>query len=237
MRAVLTRVNSASVTIDGEVVGKIGRGFLILLGVGPNDTQKESRYLAEKALGLRIFEDENEKMNLGLDAVGGEVLEGSRIAVILGEEAFDGCESLAMLTFEDIPQLRVIGDGAFRGCIGLRDLILPSGVTAIGKEAFAGCTALEILTVGTSLSTVGDRAFADCTALRQMSFPTTLTSLGCGAFAGCTALTAVSFEDPYAWYMAESTSVIGGTPIDLQYADLNAERLTGEHLAYAFKRH
>ena len=74
MRAVLARVNSASVTIDGEVVGKIGKGFLILLGVGPNDTEKESRYLAEKALGLRIFEDENEKMNLGLDAVGGEVL-------------------------------------------------------------------------------------------------------------------------------------------------------------------
>ena len=74
MRAVLTRVNSASVTSDGEVVGKIGRGFLILLGVGPNDTEKESKYLAEKALGLRIFEDENEKMNLGLDAVGGEVL-------------------------------------------------------------------------------------------------------------------------------------------------------------------
>ena len=74
MRAVLTRVKSASVTIDGEVVGKIGRGFLILLGVGPNDTEKESRYLAEKALGLRIFEDENGKMNLGLDAIGGEVL-------------------------------------------------------------------------------------------------------------------------------------------------------------------
>ena len=74
MRAVLTRVNSASVTIDGEVVGKIGRGFLILLGVGPADTEKECRYLAEKALGLRIFEDENGKMSLGLDAVGGEVL-------------------------------------------------------------------------------------------------------------------------------------------------------------------
>ena len=74
MRAVLTRVNSASVTIDGEVVGKIGQGFLILLGVGPNDTEKESRYLAEKALGLRIFTDENDKMNLGLDAVQGEVL-------------------------------------------------------------------------------------------------------------------------------------------------------------------
>ena len=74
MRAVLTRVKSASVTIDGEVVGQIGKGFLILLGVGPNDTEKECRYLAEKALGLRIFEDEDEKMNLDLAAVGGEVL-------------------------------------------------------------------------------------------------------------------------------------------------------------------
>ena len=74
MRAVLTRVRSASVTIDGETVGKIGKGFLILLGVGPNDTEKECRYLAEKALSLRIFEDENGKMNLGLDAIQGEVL-------------------------------------------------------------------------------------------------------------------------------------------------------------------
>ena len=74
MRAVLTRVKSASVAIDGNVVGKIGRGFLILLGVGPNDTEKECRYLAEKALGLRIFTDENDKMNLGLEAVKGEVL-------------------------------------------------------------------------------------------------------------------------------------------------------------------
>ena len=74
MRAILTRVTSASVTIDGQQVGKIGQGFLILLGVGPNDTEKECRYLAEKALGLRIFEDENGKMNLGLEAVHGEVL-------------------------------------------------------------------------------------------------------------------------------------------------------------------
>ncbi len=74
MRAVLTRVNSASVTIDSQVVGKIGKGFLILLGVGPEDTEAECRYLAEKALGLRIFEDENGKMNLGLDAVDGQVL-------------------------------------------------------------------------------------------------------------------------------------------------------------------
>lgn len=74
MRAILTRVRSASVTIDGATVGQIGRGFLILLGVGPNDTEKECRILAEKALSLRIFEDENGKMNLGLEQVGGEVL-------------------------------------------------------------------------------------------------------------------------------------------------------------------
>ena len=74
MRAVLTRVKSASVTIDGQVVGSIGKGFLILLGIGPEDTSKQCRYLAEKALGLRIFEDENGKMNLGLDQVDGQVL-------------------------------------------------------------------------------------------------------------------------------------------------------------------
>ena len=56
------------------MVGKIGKGFLILLGVGPEDTREHCRYLAQKALGLRIFEDENGKMNLGLEQIGGEVL-------------------------------------------------------------------------------------------------------------------------------------------------------------------
>ena len=74
MRAVLTRVKSASVTIDGGTVGSIGQGFLILLGVGPEDTEETARFLAEKALKLRVFEDENGKMNLGLEQVGGQVL-------------------------------------------------------------------------------------------------------------------------------------------------------------------
>ena len=74
MRAVLTRVKSASVSIGGETVGKIGQGFLILLGVGPEDTKETCRYLAEKALSLRIFEDENGKMNRSLEDVGGQVL-------------------------------------------------------------------------------------------------------------------------------------------------------------------
>ena len=74
MRAVLTRVRSASVTIDGNQVAAIDKGFLILLGIGPEDTEETCRYLAEKALGLRIFEDENGKMNLGLSEVDGQVL-------------------------------------------------------------------------------------------------------------------------------------------------------------------
>ena len=74
MRAVLTRVSSASVTIDGTVRGSIGRGFLILLGIGPNDTPAQAAKLADKVVGLRVFEDENEKMNLNLSAVGGELL-------------------------------------------------------------------------------------------------------------------------------------------------------------------
>ena len=74
MRAVLTRVKSASVVIDGELVGKIGKGFLILLGVGPNDTEETAVKLADKICNLRIFEDENEKMNLNLEQVGGSIL-------------------------------------------------------------------------------------------------------------------------------------------------------------------
>ncbi len=74
MRAVLTRVSSARVTIDGRVNGEIGKGFLILLGVGPEDTPELCGKLAAKALGLRIFTDGQDKMNLSLKDVGGEVL-------------------------------------------------------------------------------------------------------------------------------------------------------------------
>ena len=62
MRAVVTRVAGASVTIAGNVNGRIGRGFLVLLGVGPNDTEETADRLAEKICNLRVFEDENEKM-------------------------------------------------------------------------------------------------------------------------------------------------------------------------------
>jgi len=74
MRAVVTRVKRASVTIDGRVNGQIGTGFLILLGVGPNDTEETAVKLAEKICNLRVFEDENGKMNRSLEQVGGSVL-------------------------------------------------------------------------------------------------------------------------------------------------------------------
>lgn len=74
MRAVVMRVKHASVTIDGRVNGAIGQGLLILLGVAPTDTPALCDKLAEKALGLRIFCDENGKMNRSLADVGGQVL-------------------------------------------------------------------------------------------------------------------------------------------------------------------
>ena len=74
MRAVVTRVSSASVTLDGKVNGAIEKGYLILLGVGPNDTEAICDKLAEKICNLRVFEDENGMMNLDLQLVGGSIL-------------------------------------------------------------------------------------------------------------------------------------------------------------------
>ncbi|MBO4523317.1 MAG: D-tyrosyl-tRNA(Tyr) deacylase [Ruminococcus sp.] len=74
MKIVLQRVTSASVKVNGEVVGSIGTGFLLLFGVGNDDTEEECRRLADKIAGLRIFSDENDKINLDLDAVDGSLL-------------------------------------------------------------------------------------------------------------------------------------------------------------------
>ena len=74
MRAVVTRVSHASVTIDGKLNGQIGKGYLVLLGVAPEDTQETADKLAEKICNLRVFEDENGKMNLNLEQVGGAIL-------------------------------------------------------------------------------------------------------------------------------------------------------------------
>ena len=74
MKAVVIRVASASVEIEGKINGAIERGLLVLLGVGPNDTEKTAQKMAEKICNLRVFEDENGKMNLDLATVGGSLL-------------------------------------------------------------------------------------------------------------------------------------------------------------------
>lgn len=74
MRAVVQKVSSASVSVEGEVVGAIDRGFMILLGVTHNDSDEQAAWLAKKVSGLRIFEDEDKKMNLSLLDVGGDCL-------------------------------------------------------------------------------------------------------------------------------------------------------------------
>ena len=74
MRLVIQRVSEASVKVDGNIIGQIGKGFLVLWGAKEGDTEKEADYLAAKLCKLRVFEDENEKMNLALKDVDGELL-------------------------------------------------------------------------------------------------------------------------------------------------------------------
>ena len=74
MRTILQRVKEAGVIVDGEVIGQRGKGALVLLGAGNEETEQDVEYLVEKILGLRIFEDEAGKMNLSVTDIGGEVL-------------------------------------------------------------------------------------------------------------------------------------------------------------------
>ncbi|HAP07261.1 MAG TPA: D-tyrosyl-tRNA(Tyr) deacylase [Planctomycetaceae bacterium] len=74
MRAVVQRVSEASVTVDGAITGQIGRGFLVLLGIAGDDTEQDVVWIAEKIAGLRVFEDSEGRMNLGLAEVAGAVL-------------------------------------------------------------------------------------------------------------------------------------------------------------------
>ncbi len=74
MKFVIQRVLEASVTVDNEVIGSIGKGFLVLIGIGRNDTEKDADFYVKKMIGLRIFEDENGRTNLSLKDVGGALL-------------------------------------------------------------------------------------------------------------------------------------------------------------------
>lgn len=82
MRAVVQKVTSSSVSVEGEVKGSIGAGFTVLIGVEDGDTEKDARYIADKITGLRIFEDEEDKLNLSIEDVGGEILAISQFTLL-----------------------------------------------------------------------------------------------------------------------------------------------------------
>jgi D-tyrosyl-tRNA(Tyr) deacylase len=82
VKALLQRVSSASVTVAGEVVGRIGRGLVVLVGVAGSDTEKDARYLAQRAVNLRIFSDQASKFNLSALDIGGELLVVSQFTLL-----------------------------------------------------------------------------------------------------------------------------------------------------------
>jgi len=82
MRAVVQRVKSSSVVVDNEIIGNIGNGLLVLLGVAKTDKSEDAEYLAEKIVNLRVFEDENSKMNRSLIDIGGEMLVVSQFTLL-----------------------------------------------------------------------------------------------------------------------------------------------------------
>lgn len=127
MRALVQRVNNASVTVEGEVIGEIGKGLLILLGVTHKDTETDASYLAEKAAGLRIFNDENDKMNLSLLDIDGEALVVSQFTL------YGDCRKGRRPGFSDAAEPE-FADGLYRKFVAL---LRSKGVKRVETGRFA----------------------------------------------------------------------------------------------------
>ena len=138
MKAVIQRVTRASVTVDGEVTGKIGKGFLVLLGVVEQDTEEEMKLLAKKVSEIRIFTDENDKMNLSLQQVDGEVLVVSQFTL---------CADLShgrRPSFINSAKPDVANELYEKFC----DQLLINGVRKVEKGVFGADMAVELLNDG-----------------------------------------------------------------------------------------
>ena len=138
MKAVIQRVTKASVTVDGKIVGSIGKGFLVLLGVTQQDAEQEMKLLAKKVTEIRIFTDENDKMNLSLDKVDGEVLVVSQFTL---------CADLShgrRPSFINSAKPDIANDLYEKFCQQLRD----NGVRRVETGIFGADMAVELLNDG-----------------------------------------------------------------------------------------
>ena len=138
MKAVIQRVTRASVTVDGKITGEIEKGFLVLLGVMDGDTEDEMKLLAKKVSEIRIFEDENGKMNLSLDKIGGEVLVVSQFTL---------CADLShgrRPSFINSAPPAIANELYEKFCEELRNL----GVSKVAQGVFGAEMAVELLNDG-----------------------------------------------------------------------------------------
>ena len=138
MKAVIQRVTRASVTVEGNITGEIKNGFLVLLGVMDGDTEEEMKLLAKKVFEIRIFEDENGKMNLSLDKIGGEVLVVSQFTL---------CADLShgrRPSFINSAPLAIANELYEKFCEELRNL----GVSKVAQGVFGAEMAVELLNDG-----------------------------------------------------------------------------------------
>ena len=115
----------------------------------------------------------------------------------------NGSKAVTVPSAIDGYKVTKIGDGAFRGCTGLKSVTIPSSVTVIGERAFYGCTGLKSVTIPSSVTVIGECAFSGCTGLTSVTIPSSVTGIGWGAFYGCTGLTSVT--------ILSSVTVIGGS--------------------------
>ncbi|MCC6698325.1 MAG: D-tyrosyl-tRNA(Tyr) deacylase [Candidatus Hydrogenedentes bacterium] len=123
MRAIVQRVDESSVSVEGRAVARIGKGLMVLLGVGSEDTEADARYLADKIAGLRCFADEDSKFNLSVEDVGGSILAVSQFTL------YGDCRKGKRPSFSDAarPELAIPLYEAFVGLLRARGLHVETG--------------------------------------------------------------------------------------------------------------
>ena len=129
MKAIIQRVSGAAVAVDGKTVGEVSKGFLILLGVAQGDDEKEAQVLADKISGLRVFTDPNDKMNLALADIDGEVLVISNFTLCADCSRYfcerlrqNGVKKVAQGVFGADMQVSLVNDGPVTIDIDSKDL-------------------------------------------------------------------------------------------------------------------